>query len=111
MKNGEARNLWVDAQSFLELRLEGAPRKLNGEMHKVDVYYRDYRQISGIKIPFVIETIVEKVNPTRKINIETVTLNPKFDDDAFEKPSVQGIPSAISPPKFSPVAINTGARK
>jgi outer membrane lipoprotein-sorting protein len=96
MKNGDARNLWVDAQSFLEVKMEGTPRKLDRKMHNVEVYYRDYKKVSGLMIPFVIETVVEKVQPSRKMKIDTVALNPKFDDDAFAKPRLSGFPTVMS---------------
>ena len=91
LKDEQVRHLWVDATSFLEVKVEGIPRTLDGKMHKVDIYYRDYRQIGSVKIPFVLETVVENVVPSRKINLETVTLNPKFEDSAFAKPDVSGI--------------------
>jgi len=91
MKNGDVRHLWVDAQSFLEVKIEGSPRKLDGKLHKVEVYYRDFRPNGGLTIPYLMETVVENVKVNRKINIETVTLNPKLEDSAFAKPDISGI--------------------
>jgi hypothetical protein len=84
--NGQVRHLWVDTQSFLEVKIEGTPRKLDGKMHNVETYYRNYESISGLMVPFVMETAVEKVKPTRKITIESVVLNPKLEETAFAKP-------------------------
>jgi outer membrane lipoprotein-sorting protein len=94
MKNDQVRHLWVDTQSFLEVKIEGIPRRLDGKMHKVEVYYRDYRSTGGLMIPFVRETVVENVVPSRKINIEKVDLNPKLEDSAFAKPDISGIRAA-----------------
>jgi len=91
LKNGQTRHIWVDAQSFLEVKIEGTPRKLDGKMHKVEIYYRNYTLVNGLRIPFVLETAVEKVKATRKITIETVALNPKLEGDAFAKPELSGI--------------------
>jgi outer membrane lipoprotein-sorting protein len=91
MRNGQTRYLWVDAQSFLEVKIEGTPRKLDGKMHKVETYYRNYTSINGLMIPLVLETAVEKVQPTRKITFEKVVLNPKLEDNAFTKPMLPGI--------------------
>ena len=88
LKNGQIRNLWLDASTFLEVKVEGVPRKLDGKMHKVEVFYRDYRKVDGVMIPFVLETAVENVRPNHKISIETVDLNPKFEDRLFDKPDV-----------------------
>ncbi|WP_175108505.1 outer membrane lipoprotein-sorting protein, partial [Pararobbsia alpina] len=37
------RHVWIDASSFLELKIDGDQRKLDGRMHPVAVYYRDYK--------------------------------------------------------------------
>jgi outer membrane lipoprotein-sorting protein len=91
LKDGKTRYLWVDAQSFLEVKIEGTPRKLDGKMHKVEIYYRNYTLVNGLRIPFVLETAVEKVQPTRKIMIETVVMNPKLEENTFAKPDISGI--------------------
>ncbi len=96
MKDGQVRHLWVDAQSFLEVKIEDPQRRLDGTMHKVETYYRNYTSIGGLMIPFVLETAVEKVQPTRKITIETVAINPKFEQNAFAKPDLPGM-NTITP--------------
>jgi hypothetical protein len=95
-KDGQVRHLWVDAKSFLEVKAEGTPRRLDGKMHNVDIYYRNYGSISGLMIPFVLETVVDKVQPSRNLTIETVVLNPKLEDNAFAKPDLPGM-NLISP--------------
>ncbi len=90
MKNGDVRHLWVDAQSFLEVKIEGSPRRLDGKFHKVEIYYRDYRSTGGLTVPYLLETVVEKVKTSRKIIIETVLLNPKLENSAFAKPEIPG---------------------
>src|SRR5213076_1915983 len=37
-KDGQVRQVWVDGQSFLELRVDGAPRRLDGKVRAVAVY-------------------------------------------------------------------------
>ena len=98
LNDGQVRNLWVDAQTFLEVKIEGTPRRLDGKMHNVETYYRNYTPVSGLLIPFVLETAVEKVQPTRKITFEKVILNPKLDDNAFTKPEIPGIKILKNPP-------------
>jgi hypothetical protein len=85
LKDGQSRHLWVDAQSFLETKLEGIPRRLNGKMHPVEVYYRDYRTVDGLKMPFLVETRVQGVAQSEKIAIEKIMVNPKLDDQRFAK--------------------------
>jgi outer membrane lipoprotein-sorting protein len=87
LKSGEQRFLWVDAKTFLEARISGEPRKLDGRAHDVWIYYRDYRKVNGLKMPYVTETVVKGVKASHKLTLKTVTLNPPLDDALFAKPS------------------------
>ena len=78
---------WIDATSFLEVKLEGTPRKLDGKPHSVSVFLRDYRTVDGLVIPHLIETVVEGVQRTEKIQIEKVVVNPNLDASRFAKPT------------------------
>jgi hypothetical protein len=99
LKSGNVIHVWVDAQTFLETKSEGQPRRLDGIYHPVEVYYRDYRNVNGLEIPFVLETRVLPVTktavglkdtpvPPEKTLIEKVVINPKFDAGLFSKPAV-----------------------
>ena len=98
-KSGHTLHVWVDAKTFLEAKLEGHPRTLDGTEHPVEVYYRDYRAVSGLQIPFVLETKVLSVNrnalglrdtpvPSEKIVIDKVVVNPKLDEKLFSNVEV-----------------------
>jgi hypothetical protein len=95
-KTGHTFHLWVDAETFLETKIEGQPRRLDGTDHPVEVYYRDYRTVDGLEIPFVMETRVLSVGknslgtrdtpvPPEKMIIEKVVVNPKIDEKLFSK--------------------------
>jgi outer membrane lipoprotein-sorting protein len=94
--SGASRNLWVDKASFLEVKIDGEPRKLDGRAHKVAVFYRDYKTVGGLNIPHTLETVVDGVKPTRKIVVKSVTLNPKLDDSQFGKPVLAPAAAAAS---------------
>ena len=85
-KNGNVRHDWVDAESFLEVKVEGTPRRLDGKYHPVATYLRDYRLVNGLKMPYLMETAVEGVKDTEKIQIEEIVSNPKLDDSRFAMP-------------------------
>jgi hypothetical protein len=100
MKNGQSVHVWIDSQTFLEAKIEGQPRELDGRMHAVEIYYRDYRPVNGLQIPFVLETKVlpledsarkvkEPVIPAEKIVIEKAVVNPKLDASLFTKPRIE----------------------
>ena len=86
-KSGDVQHVWIDAQSFLDVKIEGGPRRLDGKMHKVWISQRDFRLVQGVMIPFVVETAVEGYRETHKMLIEKVTLNQKLDDAVFGKPA------------------------
>ncbi|WP_258187785.1 outer membrane lipoprotein-sorting protein [Trinickia symbiotica] len=88
LKDGTQRMMWVDATSFLQLKVEGDPRKLDGRMHPVFVFLRDYRSEGGLKVPHVIETAVQGVKQTHKMTIEHVAVNTAVDDALFAKPTL-----------------------
>ena len=103
LKNGQAMHIWIDAQTFLEAKIEGQPRRLDGTYHPVEVYYRDYRLVNGVQIPHVLETRVLPVNQpaagskgapiqAEKIMVEKVVVNPKLDESHFSKPETRLAP-------------------
>jgi hypothetical protein len=85
-KGGEIRHVWVDGQSFLDIKIDGEPRKLDGRPHAVAIYMRDYRRDQSLMIPHVLETAVQGVPTTEKITIDSVAVNPPLDDARFTKP-------------------------
>jgi len=98
MNNGQSIHVWIDAQSFLEAKIEGQPRRMDGEYRPVEVYYHDYRPVNGLLIPYVLETRVLPLTqkalglrntpvPPEKIVIEKVAVNPKLDESLFSKPA------------------------
>ena len=88
MKDGVERYLWIDAKSFLELKIDGEPRKMDGKYHNVAIYYRDYKSEKGLTVPHVLETVVEGVKQSHKMNIEHVTINQPLEDTLFAKPQL-----------------------
>jgi hypothetical protein len=97
LKSGDVTHVWIDAYTFLEAKMEGQPRRLDGTMHPVEVYLRDFRAVSGLQIPFVLETRVLPVDrnaiglkdtpvPPEKILVDKVVVNPKLDESLFAKP-------------------------
>jgi hypothetical protein len=85
-KGGELRHVWVDGQSFLDLKVDGEPRRLDGRPHAVAIYMRDYRRDQSLMIPHVLETAVQGVPKTERITIDSVAINPPLDDARFTKP-------------------------
>jgi outer membrane lipoprotein-sorting protein len=85
-KGGEQRMVWVDEGSFLEVKVDGEPRKLDGKLHKVWVYYRDYKTVKGLSLPRTLETVVDGVEKHHTMTVETVVVNPPLTASMFAKP-------------------------
>jgi hypothetical protein len=86
LKNGDVRHTWIDAQNFLDVKIEGAPRRWDGKMRTVATYFRDYKSIDGLLIAHRLETRIEGVPGSESIYIEKVALNPALGDSRFAKP-------------------------
>jgi hypothetical protein len=97
LRNGEQRNLWIDAGSFLELKIDGEPRRLDGKLRNVAIYYRDYKADHGLVTARVLETAVEGVKQTHKIKVSRLAINEPVSDSLFEKPQL--VAASASSPK------------
>jgi hypothetical protein len=86
--SGAAKRIWIDAKSFLDVKVEGAPRRMDGRMRTVWVYQRDFRSVQGVKMPFVLETVVDGFPQPHRIVVEKAAVNPKLDASTFAKPRV-----------------------
>jgi outer membrane lipoprotein-sorting protein len=86
MADGYVRRIWVDGATFLESKMEGNPRRLDGKMRRVENYLRDYRKVKDVLIPFVSESKVETALQTHKMTVDKVVLNPQLEDRLFGTP-------------------------
>ena len=86
LPSGGNHRVWVDAETFLEIRHDRQVRGAAGQMGTVMVLFRDYREFEGLQIPTTIETGGAVGVAPNKLVIERVSLNPKFDDRMFAKP-------------------------
>jgi hypothetical protein len=104
-KTGHTFQVWIDAKTFLETKIEGQPRRLDGTAHAVEVYYRDYRTVDGLQFPFLRETRVLSVGknslgmrdtpvPPETIVIDKVVVNPKVEEKLFSKMEVPATPKS-----------------
>ena len=99
LSSGKTLHVWIDSETFLETKVEGTPERFNGVDHPVEVYYRDYRTVDGLEIPFLQETRVllpgraseefsNTMIPAQKMFIDRVVVNPKLDPSVFSKAGI-----------------------
>lgn len=86
MKGDQVRHVWIDAKTFLEVKMEGIRRRMDGKLHPVANYFRDYKPVNGLMIPYTVETAVEGYKETHSMTIDSVVVNPKLEDSLFAKP-------------------------
>lgn len=96
LKSGIKRTVWIDAGSFLELKMDGDPRKLDGKLHPVAVYFRDYRVEHGLNVPHTQETMVQGFKQTYRTTITRLALNEPMDDTLFQKPRLTAQTSSVA---------------
>jgi outer membrane lipoprotein-sorting protein len=96
VKHAAGMNLrvWVDKESFLELKFDRANRNAAGVPGVVPVTLRNYQNFEGLQMPTTIETgpAVARAQAvaTDKMVIEKIALNPPLEDDLFAKPRLPG---------------------
>ncbi len=101
LKNGDVQHIWIDAQSFLDLKVEGQPRRMDGKMRTVWISQRDFRAVQGVMVPYLCETANAGNPRTHRMMIESVTVNRSLEDARFSKPQVL---VAASPTPAAPAA-------
>lgn len=92
-KSGDVRYYLFDAGSFLLLKWEGK-RHADGKEFPVESYFRDYRDVEGLKFSFQIDSGSSAINLTQKLVIDKIDLNPQIADSEFTKPSA---PDSVAP--------------
>ena len=96
-KNGDIRYYLLDATTFLLLKWEGK-RQAQGKEIPMQSYFRDYREVGGMKFAFAIDSGSSATDLTQKIIIEKIELNPQVPESEFAKPAAPGETAAPASP-------------
>jgi len=86
LPSGAERRVWIDAQTFLEVRVDRPSTSPLIKGSAVSVFYRNYQSIEGLQIPLTIESRSAPGAPIERVVIDKVSLNPTLPDFAFAKP-------------------------
>ena len=93
LKNGDVRIYFLDADSFLELKIE-SQTIVRGTVQYSETFYGDYEQVNGIYYAFEYEQ-GQKGNPTRsKFSVEKIEVNIPLPDELFAMPPSPPKPAA-----------------
>ena len=86
LKNGAQRNIWVDAQSMLDLKIDGT-QMIEGRAWPTETYFYDWKQVAGLRLPGRIETAIGDVRTSSRIIVQQVLVNAPLGDDVFSIPA------------------------
>jgi len=95
MKNGDVRYYYLDADSFLELKLE-IQTTIRGALQENELYYGDYEQVNGIYYPFAVEQAQKGSASRAQITVEKIEQNIPLEDAHFTMPVSK--PETKAPP-------------
>jgi hypothetical protein len=79
-------HVWIDADTFLELRYDREFVNGQGRPAVTSVYFGEYRAVEGLQVPFRIETGSADGRSRDKLILERVALNAPLDDHRFARP-------------------------
>jgi hypothetical protein len=96
LPSGVNRQVWIDAQTFLDVKVDRQARGALGQPVTVEVMYRNYRNIDGLQIPTTIESGTATSEKKDKLVIDKISLNPPLEDFMFGKPTPQGRHNSVS---------------
>jgi len=97
LKNGDVATVYIDANSFLEIKKE-TKRTVRGSEQNIEESIGDYKEVDGIFFPFVMESGIEGSQQKEKLTITKIELNIPADDSIFKMPAPSPALPAQAPP-------------
>jgi outer membrane lipoprotein-sorting protein len=85
LKNGDVQTVYIDADSFLEIK-EETKRMVRGSEQVFESSIGDYKDVNGIIFPFAEESGVKGSEQKEKLTITKIELNVPTDDSIFRMP-------------------------
>lgn len=84
--SAERHDVWVDAETFLDVKYDRVSYSPAGTPRTVSMTYREYQTVEGVKIPAIIEIGSEAGQGPERMVIEKIAVNPALDDRLFARP-------------------------
>ncbi len=83
-RDGKPDTIYFDAQTGLLIRLDGVIEGEKGKPAPTEIYFEDYREVDGVKLPFTTRQSGPGYNIT--IKLYEIKHNVPIDDTKFKKP-------------------------
>src|SRR6267142_3966443 len=87
MKGGDVNDLYLDADSFLEIKMKSKTMR-RGVETETETTFGDYKEEAGMMMPHSMEIRAQGAPGTNKITITKVEMNTTEDDAKFKMPAV-----------------------
>ncbi|HKW35683.1 MAG TPA: hypothetical protein VJN92_21930 [Candidatus Acidoferrum sp.] len=88
MKNGDVRYYYLDADSYLELKIE-VQTTIRGALQESELYYGDYELVNGIYYPFAVEQAQKGSSSRQQFSVQKIEQNVDLDDALFTMPAAK----------------------
>jgi len=87
LKGGSVRYIYLDAETYLEIKVE-SKRNVRGTEMETESYISDYKDVDGLMMAHAMESGAKGSPQRQKMVIEKVELNPEAPDSIFAMPAV-----------------------
>jgi outer membrane lipoprotein-sorting protein len=88
LKNGDIRYIYLDADQYLEIKVDGKTN-IRGSEIETSTSIGDYKEVDGLMFPYAIESTQAGSPQSQKLTIEKIELNVPIDDARFKMPEVK----------------------
>lgn len=88
LKNGDIRYIYLDADQYLEIKVEGKTTVRGTEIENT-TSIGDYKEVGGLMFPHAMESAQKGSTQSQKITIQKIELNVPIDDARFKMPEVK----------------------
>jgi outer membrane lipoprotein-sorting protein len=88
LKNGDIRYIYLDADQYLEIKVDGKTT-IRGTEIENSTSIGDYKEVGGLMLPHAMESTQAGSPQSQKMTIEKIELNVPIDDARFKMPEVK----------------------
>lgn len=95
LPSGSVQHVWIDTRSYLDVKYTREGRGIGGQPTMTEIVYRDFREVDGVRLPFIIESGPPGGDRRDRLVIDTIALNAPLDALAFARPVSTGAHHSI----------------
>lgn len=85
-KNGDIKNIYLDEDAFLEVKIE-TKRNIRGAERESEVVLGDYKAVGGVMMPYSLEQKPKGAPQAQKVIFQSIEANPAVPKGFFQVPA------------------------